>query len=153
MSLNSYSWDWWPIAIHSASEARDTLLYGVSLRGVSSYGRTAPFWLQTNQNGDIAPAPHSGNLAVELVKPATAPHRWFDYDFGVALTGRIQSQSNNIIPQMNRIGSFYSNLAYAHARLYVVDITAGILPQYQDLSAFPCAQFSVTPLPCRDSQI
>ena len=134
MSLNSYSWSWWPIAIHPASDARDTLLYGVSLRGVSSYGRTAPFWLQTNQNGDIAPAPHSGNLAVELVKPATAPHRWFDYDFGVALTGRIQSQSNNIIPQMNRIGSFYSNLAYAHARLYVVDITAGILPQYQDLS-------------------
>jgi len=128
-SINSYAWDWWPIAVEQTYHGVDTLQYGVSMLGVASYGKTAPFWLQTNRNGDIASSAYSGNLAIELIKPASHPHRWFDYDFALSLTGRIQNRTDNINPAVNHMGTIYSNLAYAHARLYVIDITAGILPK------------------------
>ena len=108
---------------------RDTLLYTGSLSGVASYGTTAPFWLQTNRNGDITASPFSGNLTAGIIKPATCPNRWYDYDFAVTLTGRLQSRTDAVIPAMNTLGTGYTNLAYAHARLYIVDITLGIRPE------------------------
>ena len=114
---------------HTASFKGDSLYYTLQLTGVASHGKFAPFWLQTNRQGDIAPSPYSGNLQVGILKPASQPHRWFDYDFALSLTQRWQSLSDAIHPAMNRTATGYLNLAYAHARLYIVDITLGIQPE------------------------
>lgn len=112
-----------------ADEGQDTLLYTVGLQGAASYGQTAPYWLQTNRHGDVSAAPLSGNITAGIIKPATRPNRWFDYDFALTLTGRLQSGSGAIQPSQNRLGNLYSTLAYAHLRLYIIDITAGIQPE------------------------
>ena len=130
LSLPAKAWDWWPVAVdHTASFKGDSLYYTLQLTGVASHGKFAPFWLQTNRQGDIAPSPYSGNLQVGILKPASQPHRWFDYDFALSLTQRWQSPSDAIHPALNRTATGYLNLAYAHARLYIVDITLGIQPE------------------------
>ena len=85
------------------------------LSGVASSGKVAPFWLQSNMNGDVSCNPYSGNLTAGIYKEAVHPERWWDYDFAVQLTGRVPWTG-------------YFNLAYAHVRLYIFDITAGIKP-------------------------
>ena len=107
--------------------ARDTILYVGEMSVLSSSGEQAPSLLWRNQNGNIALHPHSGNLSIGIVKPATRPHRWFDYDFGIVLTGRISGTRQNIAtPEIK--GTGYFRELYAHVRLYIVDITAGIHP-------------------------
>lgn len=108
--------DWWPVAMHTPDSARDTIMYQVALSAVASTGHSAPFWLYTNQQGNISESPFSGNITAGVYKRATRPSRWFDYDFGVALTGRFSPQH----------ATGYFNDLYAHVRLYIVDITAGI---------------------------
>ncbi len=122
-----------------ADDQRDTLLYAGEVSVLSSSGEQAPSLLWHNQNGNIAPLPHSGNLSVGIIKKATRPHRLFDYDFGVVLTGRISGPQHNMEGTLPK-GTGYFRELYAHIRLYIVDITAGIKPQYygagdQDLSS------------------
>ncbi|MDY4149795.1 MAG: capsule assembly Wzi family protein [Paludibacteraceae bacterium] len=126
---NASAWEWWPLPMDGADNRQDTLLYTVGLQGAASYGQTAPYWLQTNRHGDVSAAPLSGNITAGIIKPATRPNRWFDYDFALTLTGRLQSGSEAIQPSQNRLGNLYSTLAYAHLRLYIIDITAGIQPE------------------------
>ena len=124
------AWDWWPLPFDSIEQNRqDTLHYEVSILGTGALGNMLPFWLQSNRHGDISASPLSGNLTAGIHKPATHPHRWFDYDFAVSITGRIQKQHALIPPTINQLAHFYSNLAYAHLRLYCIDLTAGIIPQ------------------------
>lgn len=130
MTISSYAWDWWPIEIDNTLLGKDTLQYGASVTGVASLGSTTPFWMQTNRYGDVSPAAYGGNMTVELNKRATQVRRWFDYDFALSLTGRLQSNSLDVHPKANRIGTIYSNLVYAHVRLYMIDISAGILPKH-----------------------
>ena len=112
--------DWWPVAMHRPDTARDTLCYIASVSAVASSGTTAPFWLHANEQGNISDAPFSGNITAGVYKRATRPSRWFDYDFGVILTGRFDT----------RRATGYFNELYAHVRLYIVDVTAGIQPLY-----------------------
>jgi len=85
---------------------------------IAGSGQHAPFLIQTNGHGNISDAPFSGNITAGIYKRATRPSRWFDYDFGVVLTGRFDTERS----------TGYFNLLYAHTRLYIVDITAGIKP-------------------------
>ena len=130
ISLGGYAWDWWPTGIDNTCSGRDTLQYGMSIMGIASSCKTSPFWIQTNRFGDIAASPYSGNLLFEIIKPATQNNRWYDYDFAISLTGRVQSSTTEVHPTANKNAVVYSNLAYAHVQLYVVDITAGILPKH-----------------------
>lgn len=129
LALPVRAWNWWPLPMATADSGRDSLFYTFSLSGVASSGKTAPFWLQSNRHGDIAASPYSGNLTAGIIKPATRPCRWFDYDFAFTLTGRLQSRTDYICAPENRTGQLYTNLAYAHIRLYIIDITAGIQPE------------------------
>ena len=106
---------------------RDTLLYTGEASVVSSSGAEAPSLLWHNTDGNIDLLPHSGNLSLGVIKPATRPSRWFDYDFGVVLTGRISGSQRTIVPPVIK-GTGYFRELYAHVRLYIVDITAGIHP-------------------------
>lgn len=122
-------WDWWPVQISDTLPQGDSLYFHLGLSAVASTGEYAPFWLQSNQHGDVSASPFSGNVSVGIIKPASQPHRWFDYDFGVQLTERFQRPvTNTSIPILQSTSTAYFNLLYAHVRLYVVDITAGVKP-------------------------
>ena len=126
-SLPGNAWEWWPLNMAQPDTCRDTLLYAGAVSVVTSSGSQAPSLFWHNTDGDIAGLPHSGNLSLGIIKPATRPNRWFDYDFGVVLTGRISGSHHNIAhPQIE--GTGYFRELYAHVRLYIVDITAGIHP-------------------------
>lgn len=130
MSARPLSWDWWPTGIQDSIPAGlDTLRYSLGMSAVASSGKFAPFWLQTNQNGDVSSSPYSGNLSAGVYKEAVHPERWWDFDFAVQMTGRLQSRiADSPFSIHQRIGTGYFNLAYAHVRLYIFDITAGIKP-------------------------
>ena len=120
-----YAWNWWPLPMAEPDTCRDSLLYVGTVRAVSSSGTQAPSLLWHNTNGEISQMPHSATICAGIIKPATRHSRWFDYDFGVVLSGRFGGGNG----MTNDITGFFNEL-YAHTRLYIVDITAGIKPQY-----------------------
>ena len=130
MSARELSWTWWPTGIRDDVPAgMDTLRYGWDVSALASSGKLAPFWLQSNRNGDVSSSPYSGNLSLAIYKQDVHPERWWDYDFAVQLTGRVQSRiPGSAFPIQQRVITEYANLAYAHVRLYIFDITAGIKP-------------------------
>lgn len=114
------SWEWWPTGLRdSVSAGDDSLQYLVGVSALASSGSYAPFWLTSNTNGDISSSPFSGNLTAGIYKEAVHHERWWDYDFGMQLTGRAQYPAS---------GTGYFNQLYAHVRLFIFDITAGIKP-------------------------
>ena len=120
LSAGDLSWEWWPTGLRDSVPAgNDTLRYMAGVSAVASSGKYAPFWLVSNTNGDVSVSPYSGNLTAGIYKEAVHPERWWDYDFGVQLTGRIAYPIT---------GTGYFNLLYAHVRLFLFDITAGIKP-------------------------
>ena len=103
---------------------RDTLFYTGGVSSVASSPSGSPTWIHGNRNGEISPLPYSGNIHLGILKPATRPNRWYDWDGAVVLSGRIAG-SNTVVQ-----GTGFFSLLYAHARLYVFDITVGIKPWY-----------------------
>lgn len=114
-TLHCHAWDWWPLPMAEPDETCDSLWYMGGVSAVIAGGSQAPSLFRNNNHGNIAASRYSGNLSIGIQKPATCPNRWFDYDFGVVLTGRMPYTG------------YFSEL-YAHTRLYIVDITAGIRP-------------------------
>lgn len=110
--------DWWPVPMFQPDTGGDTIAYYAELSAVAASGQTAPFWISANEQGNISTAPFSGNISAGVFKHATRPSRWYDYDFGVILTGRFDTK---------RATGYFRQL-YAHTRLYIIDITAGIHP-------------------------
>ena len=129
------SWDWWPTGIvDGISAGADTLQYNIGVSALASSGRFAPFWLQSNMNGDISSSPFSGNVSAGVYKQAVHNERWWDYDFAVQLTGRVQSRiPGSTFDMQQRMTTGYFNQLYAHLRLYVFDITAGIKPMIYEM--------------------
>jgi len=118
IGYSAHAADWWPVAMHQPDTARDSLRYVIEVHAAASSGSEAPFWITANENGNISTAPFSGNVAAGVLKPATRPNRWYDWDGAVVLTGRFDTQ---------RTTGYFQQL-YAHVRLYIIDITAGITP-------------------------
>lgn len=120
MQARELSWEWWPTGIQDGVPAgQDTLRWTAGISAVASSGKYAPFWLTSNTNGDVSSSPFSGNLTAGIYKEAIHDERWWDYDFGVQLTGRVEYP---------KTAKGYLNLAYAHVRLFIFDVTAGIQP-------------------------
>ena len=129
LALQAQAWDWWPLPMAEADTCRDSLQYIGEVDGLFSSGKSAPTWLQANRHGAISSQQHSGNLRIGIRKPATRPNRWFDYDGAVVLNGRIAGPQTSAKPYKIEGTGFFDEL-YAHVRLYIVDITAGIKPMY-----------------------
>lgn len=129
------SWDWWPTGIvDGVSAGADTMQYIIGVSALASSGRFAPFWLQSNMNGDISSSPFSGNVSAGVYKQAVHNERWWDYDFAVQLTGRVQSRiPGSAFDMQQRMATGYFNQLYAHLRLYIFDITAGIKPMIYEM--------------------
>jgi hypothetical protein len=121
-------WRWWPLGLTHEKLSGDTLRYNAEILGVASSGTYAPFWLQSNRNGNISASPYSGNISIGLYKPASQPKRWYDYDFAVQLTGRVQSKITTPLQPFQKGFTGYFNQLYAHVRMYCIDITVGIKP-------------------------
>lgn len=128
LSAWAQDWAWWPLGLTHDPLQGDTLYYSAELLGVASSGQYAPFWIQSNRHGNISASPYSANLSAGIYKPATQPQRWFDYDFALQLTGRVQSSSPVPFAPYQQRWTGYFNRLYAHLRLYCIDITAGIQP-------------------------
>lgn len=126
-TLQATAWDWWPLPMAEPDTCHDMLLYTGELSALSSSGKTAPTWMQANRNGEVSSLPHSGNLSLGIVKPATRPNRWFDYDGAVVLSGRVSGMQSGDPRHIEGTGFFRA--LYAHTRLYIIDITVGIQPQ------------------------
>ena len=131
IALHAQAWNWWPLPMAEPDNNRDTLWYVGGVRAVSSSGEQAPSLLWHNSDGEIANLPHSGNIQLGIIKSATRPNRWFDYDFGVVLSGRVAGSQTSATPKTIEGTGYFSQL-YAHVRLYIVDITAGIQPMRLD---------------------
>lgn len=130
MQARELSWSWWPTGIRDdVSAGAGTLRWLAGVSAVASSGRYAPFWLQSNTHGDVSPSPFSGNLTAGIYKEAVHPERWWDWDCGVQMTGRVQAPiADSPFENQRRYGTGYFNLLYAHVRFYIFDITAGIKP-------------------------
>ena len=112
------TWKWWPLSIDNTVHATDTITYHVYSAAFASSGEQVPFLLRANRQANISRSPYSGNISAGIVKKATCPARWWDYDFAVQLTGRVG---------VKEVTGYFEQL-YAHTRLWVVDFTAGIVP-------------------------
>lgn len=137
LSLPILARDWWPLPMDQGDQGRDSIEYKVELSAVASSGPFAPYWMHTNQYGRVSYAPYSGSMRMMVEKRATRPGRWWDYDFAVDISGMGYSNlpGNPKARQLRQFpyiqgknGAFLVNRLYAHTRLYVVDVTAGILP-------------------------
>ena len=128
LSCCVFAWKPWPLPMDSADTHRDTLFYGASLTGV--FGNS--FWISANTNGDIVPTSYNGILSLYTEKPASRPNRWWDYSFGVQFNGRCNGEwaSGRAGERASgRVAAMaYFQKLYAHCRLYIFDITAGIKP-------------------------
>lgn len=153
LSASAMAWDWWPVqvAMRDSSAYRkgaDTLQYAVTAEALASSGTFAPFWLQSNRQGRISAAPFGGYLTAAISKSATSPQRWFDYDFAAEITascfsseqGLPMSSMSHFPSWSGKHGAFQINQLYAHARLYVIDIAAGVRPMR---SCLPNADLSM----------
>ena len=125
-SLQAKAWDWWPLPMAEPDTCHEQLLYVSEVGVLASGGKGTPTWLQANRNGAVSPMPFSGSVTLGVVKPATRDNRWFDYDGGIVLSGRIAGATTS--GSIDYTG-FFKQL-YAHVRLYIVDVTVGIKPQY-----------------------
>lgn len=115
---------------------RDSLRYEAHLYATAGSGTYNAFWMQSNEQGGVAMSPYSGSLRAAIIKPATRPNRWFDYDGAVDIQGIVHSAlpiSKEHLPKggfpvyQGKYGAFLVRQAYAHVRLYIVDISAGVM--------------------------
>lgn len=136
-TLPAMAWKWWPLPMDQGDLSKDTLTYSVGLSTVLSSGEFAPFWMHSNQHGAVSSSPFSGSLRLVLDKPATRPGRWWDYDFAADVSGMAFSPTagNPLNSTLRRFPYLQGekcglvvNRLYAHLRLYIIDITAGVVP-------------------------
>ena len=130
------SWEWWPTGIGTADtcELRGSLNATCTLQGLASTGSVAPFLLHSNTLGMTAHTSYSGDMIVGLHKGAVTPGRWYDYD--IHLTAAARCYNAVADPFSLRMpaggawkhGGVYLPEAYAHVRLFLFDLTAGIAP-------------------------
>lgn len=137
ISIDTFAWEWWPLAItHDSTSYSDTLEYDVGISSTIGNGKYNAFWMQNNQNGCASAAAYSGTLHMQMEKRANNSSRWYDYDFAIDVYGLAHSTIPN--PSIGTLRSFpvfqgtnvsaILHRCYAHTRLYVIDIAAGIMP-------------------------
>ena len=143
LSVSVQAWDWWPLPMAQPDSCRESLLYMVSVSATAGSGRYAAFWLQSEEQGCIAASPYSGSLRAAIIKPATRPNRWYDYDFALDVIGMAHSALP--VPNVSRpsgrfpvypgkYGGVIVRECFAHVRLYIVDISAGVMPISDDMN-------------------
>lgn len=124
MTMSAGAWDWWPLP-YTPSEStwhtdtsHDSLFYYGEVNAVASTRQAAPYLFDFDQLGGRSAEAFSGELTLGIIKPATRPNRWFDYDGAALLSGVLQSG--------DELGNGYFKELYGHVRLFCIDVTVGI---------------------------
>jgi hypothetical protein len=68
--------------------AQKTFNYGLELTGTAGSSEFLPFWLYSNQRGEIDPNTTGGNAVLNFHKNLTNERSGFDYGFGARLVNR-----------------------------------------------------------------
>ena len=116
-----------------AEAQNDTIKYEVGFTGVGSTGAYAPFWLQSNNYGQISASPNSANVNVGFSKDFNNGSAVFDYGFKADVL--LQTYDNKT--------KAYFHEAYLKARLSVLDLIVGAREEHlgtQD-SSLSCGGF------------
>ena len=116
-----------------AEAQNDTIKYEVGFTGVGSTGAYAPFWLQSNNYGQISASPNSANINVGFSKDFNNRSAVFDYGFKADVL--LQTYDNKT--------KAYFHEAYLKARLSVFDLIVGVREEHlgtQD-SSLSCGGF------------
>lgn len=116
--MSSWAWKAWPLPMDSVDNKYDTISYCGEFMGLASSGKFAPFWFSANRDGVVSFAPYSTLLRARIDKEAIRESRWWDYSYGVDISGGVDLYGWNA--QIVRL--------YAHARLWCFDILLGIKP-------------------------
>ena len=140
--LSVRAWDWWPLPMAQPDTCRDSVQYLVSVWATAGSGAYNTFWLQSEEQGYVSAVPFSGALRAAVLKPATRPNRWYDYDGAVDIMGMVHSPltSSALLSAgpfpvyQGRQGAFIVRQCYAHVRLYIVDISAGVMNLADDMN-------------------
>lgn len=124
LSTPAAAWKPWPLPMDSADTSSDTLTYNVSATGTGASGACAPFWFSAARDGTVPTQPGSILLRGRIQKPAVRDARWWDYSYGVDVTG-----GAGFTPRPVSV-AWYGRITelYAHTRLWCFDITAGWKP-------------------------
>jgi len=93
----------------------DTIKYDVGFTGVTSTGKYAPFWLQSDQYGKISGSPNSANVQVGINKDFGNKTKLFDYCFKANLLLQTDKDKTTAV--------FHEY--YVHARFSVLDFIVG----------------------------
>jgi len=101
-----------PFLSHSQN---DTIKYEVGVIGVASTGIYSPFWIQSNQYGQILSSPTSANINVGINKDFGKNTRLFDYGF----------KANGLLQTFDKKTNIYFHEIYAKARFLVFDLMVG----------------------------
>jgi len=116
-----------------AEAQKDTIKYEVGFTGVGSTGAYAPFWLQSDNYGQISASPNSANVNVGFSKDFNNKSAVFDYGFKADVL--LQTYDNRT--------KAYFHEAYLKARLSVFDLIVGAREEHlgtQD-SSLSCGGF------------
>lgn len=140
--LSVRAWDWWPLPMAQPDTCRDSVQYLVSVWATAGSGAYNTFWLQSEEQGYVSAVPFSGALRAAVLKPATRPNRWYDYDGAVDIMGMVHSPlassallSASPFPvYQGRQGAFIVRQCYAHVRLYIVDVSTGVMNLADDMN-------------------
>jgi len=93
----------------------DTIKYDVDLIGITSSGKSSPFWLQSKSYGKIVSAPQSADIVLGVSKDFDKSKRLFDYGFKANLLSQTYNSKTNV----------YFHELYAKARFSVFDLIIG----------------------------
>lgn len=116
-----------------ANAQKDTIKYEVGFTGVGSTGAYAPFWLQSDNYGQISASSNSANMNVGFSKDFNKKLAVFDYGFKADVL--LQTYDNKT--------KAYFHEAYLKARLSVFDLIVGAREEHlgtQD-SSLSCGGF------------
>lgn len=94
---------------------KDSVEYSVNFIGLSSTGVNSPFWLQSNQYGQISSSSSSADLLIGINKEFRKSPQLFNYGFKANLLLQTDKERTNA----------YFHELYAKARFSVFDIVLG----------------------------
>ncbi|MBV5283175.1 MAG: hypothetical protein JZU53_12160 [Paludibacter sp.] len=117
----------------AAEAQKDTLKYEVGFTGVGSTGTYAPFWLQSDNYGQISSSPNSVNVNMGFSKDFNKKSAVFDYGF----------KADVLLKTYDNKTKAYFHEAYLKARFSVLDLIVGAREEHlgtQD-SSLSCGGF------------
>jgi hypothetical protein len=138
--------------------AQKTFNYGLELTGTAGSSEFLPFWLYSNQRGEIDPNTTGGNAVLNFHKNLTNERSGFDYGFGARLVNRLSTDETIFFNELYATFS-YGAFQLTGGRFFeqtgTVDqsLSMGSLTTSRNATPLPKIKISIpeyTPVPLTD---